>query len=187
MAQNVGAYAMITTLTTIPVADHFDRGGFSSPHDRSGATRGGRKRRLPRVNSAIVGDANRTRAFCQSIADILRFQSLPQDWNGEGGLPACEPAVDFAVEVLESLQNLPDICPPFVCPISTGVFLQWQFGEAILYFEVDDESVVWMIQEGDAVLAVGEYPHYDADRACGLVARFHKIDTEPADGITQNA
>ena len=139
------------------------------------------------IGSGLPADDERRRAIRSAIGEVARYRTLPAGWNGEGGLPACPKAADFARQLLEQILERPEIRPPFVCPISTGVFLQWQSGDGILYFEIDDESVVWMIQEGDAVLAAGEDPHYDANRACGLVARFHKIDTEPADGITQNA
>jgi hypothetical protein len=144
---------------------------------------------LPAVlGSGLLGDEDRRRAFRNAIAEVSRYRSLPAGWDGEGGLPACPKAADFSRGLLELLQSAaPGIGVPFVSPISTGVFLQWQSGDATLYFEVDEDSVLWMMQKGNVILASDEDPRFDVDQAYDLVARFHRIDTVPVDGIARGA
>ena len=127
------------------------------------------------IGSGLPADDDRRRAIRSAIGEVARYRSLPAGWNGEGGLPACPKAADFAQQLLEQILERPEIRPPFVCPISTGVFLQWEIGDATLYFEVDEDSVLSVMHRGDAVLESDDDPRFDVDRACGVVVKFHEI------------
>ena len=125
---------------------------------------------------AIVGDATRERSFRESLSQIDTYRFLPQDWDTYGGLPASDVSVAFARNLLNELRWVPELSAPYVCPISTGVYLEWRFGEARLYFEVEDDSVLFVMEEGDLVLENGEDAAFDVPRAVELVQRFHRSD-----------
>lgn len=126
------------------------------------------------VANSLVGDAERERSFRDSICQVLGYRSLPNDWDTYGGLPASDVSVEFARNLLNELRWVPELLAPYVCPISTGVFLEWRFGDARLYFEVEDDSVLFVREEGALVLEDGEDAAFDVRRAVELVHRFHR-------------
>lgn len=133
---------------------------------------------LPRPHApvAIVGDAEREQSFRQSLSQIATYGSLPPDWDTYGGLPASDVSLEFARNLLNELRWLPELLAPYVCPISTGVYLEWRFGDTRLYFEVEDDSVLFVMEEGDLVLEDGEDATFDVPPAVELVQRFHRSD-----------
>jgi len=130
---------------------------------------------LPRhAPVAIVGDAERDHSFRQSLSQIETYRCLPPDWDTYGGLPASDGSVEFARNLLNELRWVPGLLAPYVCPISTGVYLEWRFSDARLYFEVEDDSVLFVREEGGVVLEDGEDAAFDVRRAVELVHRFHR-------------
>ena len=127
-----------------------------------------------RVPAAIVGDAARERSFRESLSQIESYRSLAPDWDTYGGLPASDVSVRFVRGLLQALQWLPEISAPYVCPISTGVYVEWRSGHVSLYFETDEDSVLFVMQQADVVVERGEDTAFDVNRAADLVKRFHR-------------
>jgi hypothetical protein len=123
---------------------------------------------------AIVGDATREQSFRESLSQIETYRILPQDWDTYGGLPASDVSLAFAGNLLNALRLVPELFAPYVCPISTGVYLEWRLGDARLYFEVEDDSVLFVMEEGDRVVEDGEDTAFDVPHAVELVRRFHR-------------
>ena len=67
--------------------------------------------------------------FFDTFCDYYR--DLDENWDTYGGLGASERAVQFSVGLLEWLRVLPEISPPRVSPISTGVYLEWRAGDRL--------------------------------------------------------
>lgn len=126
------------------------------------------------VFNALVGDAGREQSFRECVCQIDGYRLLPHDWDTYGGSPASDASARFATNLLEELRWLPEVFPPSVCPISTGVYLEWRSGHSNLYFEVDEDSVLFIMQEGELVIERGEDTVFDVSRAIGLVKRFHR-------------
>ena len=128
----------------------------------------------PNVLNALVGDARRDEAFRQCIRQIDSYRSLPQDWDTYGGLGASDRSAAFATSLVDRLRWLPEISAPYVCPISTGVYLEWRSAHMNLYFEIDEDSVLFVMHQGDVVVEDGEDAAFDVRRAVELVQRFHR-------------
>lgn len=126
------------------------------------------------VRNALVGDSERERAFRERIREVNDYRSLPKNWDTYGGLPACDAPARFASSLLEEVRWLPEILAPYVCPISTGAYIQWQFGDAKLYFEIDEASVLFVMEESGVVVEDGEDAAFNVRRAVELVQRFHR-------------
>ncbi len=133
----------------------------------------------------LVGDMVREHTFEKSISEIHGYRDLEKNWDTYGGLGASQQAVQFSVYLLEELRVRPEISPPRVSPISTGVYLEWRAGERLLYFEVDEDSVLFVMQEGERHREDGEDPDFDVARAVDIVKRLHGEDDMSAEGITQ--
>jgi hypothetical protein len=168
----MGANAMNGTLT-LPdtVEDLSQESSTALTTDREYAEKDWPRRQ---ALGAIVGDATREQSFRESLSRIETYRFLPQDWDTYGGLPASDVSVAFARNLLNELRWLPELSAPYVYPISTGVFLEWRFGQARLYFEVEDDSVLFVMEEGEFVLEDGEDGAFDVARAVELVHRFHR-------------
>jgi len=134
---------------------------------------------------ALVGDLERERTFEDSISRIYGYRDLEKDWDTYGGRGASEQAVRFSVSLLEELRAWPEISPPRVSPISTGVYIEWRAGDRRLYFEVDEDSVLFVVQEGGRDRKDGEDPSFDVAQAVKLVKTLHGADDMSAEGITQ--
>jgi hypothetical protein len=131
---------------------------------------------IQETRETLVGDINRDRAFRLSISRIQDYCNLPEDWDTYGGLPASPEAARFSIDLLNTLRAKPEISAPDVQPISTGVYLEWHSGETTLYFEVDEDSVLFVVRKGDDVVVCGEDPDFQVGRAIELVRRFHQDD-----------
>jgi len=139
------------------------------------------------IRSVLVGDLERELAFEKSISDIRDYRDLEENWDTYGGLGVSEQAVQFSVGLLEELRVRPEISPPRVSPISTGVYIEWHAGDRLLYFEVDEDSVLFVMQEGSGRREDGEDPRFDVGRAVEIVKRLHGEDDMSAEGITQHS
>ncbi len=127
------------------------------------------------VVGALVGDANREKAFDQAILEIEKYRHLPRNWDTYRGLPASDRAARFSLDLLRQLKAEIEVAPPRMRPISSGVFIEWRTGMASLYFEIDEMSVLSCHERGDAVLTSGEDATFDVRRAKELVEVFHGI------------
>lgn len=114
-------------------------------------------------------------AVRECIADVEGFRELSDDWDRQGGIAAQEGPVRFAVKLLEKLSSHPEIPAPLVRPISGGVYLEWRSGERLLYFEVDEESVL-RYSRSPRGEETAEDPGFDVERACRAVVDFHEND-----------
>ncbi|MFH1923691.1 MAG: hypothetical protein ABIP48_27845 [Planctomycetota bacterium] len=123
------------------------------------------------VRDALVG---REQSFRECVSQVEAYRSLPKDWDTYGGLPASDSSVRFAKNLLEELRWLPEVLSPYVCPISTGVFLEWRSGQSNLYFEIDADSVLFVRREGELVIERGDDPDLNVSRAVEVVRRFHR-------------
>jgi len=143
----------------------------------------------PRWTSGIlvglVGDLERERAFEKSISEIHGYRNLEKNWDTYGGLGASEQAVQFSVNLLEELRVRPEISPPRVSPISTGVYIEWRIGDRLLYFEVDEDSLLFVMQQAGRYREDGEDTDFEVARAVDIVKRLHGEDGVLAEGITQ--
>lgn len=137
------------------------------------------------ISGVLVGDLERERTFEKSISEIHGYRDLEEDWDTYGGFAASEQPAQFSVDLLESLQVRPEILPPRVSPISTGVYIEWRSGDRLLYFEVDEDSVLFVMQEPGRHREDGEDPDFGVSRAAELVKRFHGAEDISAEGITQ--
>lgn len=137
------------------------------------------------VSGVFVGDLERERVFEKIISEVYGYQDLEENWDTYGGFGASQQAVQFSVHLLKELQVRPEISPPHVSPISTGVYIEWRFGERLLYFEVDEDSFFFVMQEGRRDREDGEDPGFGVNRAVELVKRLHGADDISAEGITQ--
>ncbi len=142
-------------------------------------------KREPTFSGVLVGDLERERTFEKSISEIHGYRDLEKDWDTYGGLGASEQAVQFSVGLLEELRVRPEMSPPRVSPISTGVYLEWRAGDRLLYFEVDEDSVLFVMQEGERHREDGEDPGFEVARALEIVKRLHGVHDMSAEGITQ--
>jgi len=140
----------------------------------------------PRFTSGVtVGDLERERTFEESISSIHGYRDLEENWDTYGGLGASPKPVQFSLGLLEELRVRPEISPPRVSPISTGVYIEWRAGDRLLYFEVDEDSLLFVMQEGGRDREDGEDPDFGIGRAVELVKRWHRVDEMSAEGITQ--
>ena len=137
------------------------------------------------ISGVLVGDLERERAFEKSLFEIHGYRDLEENWDTYGGFAASEQPAQFSVDLLESLQVRPEILPPRVSPISTGVYIEWRYGDRLLYFEVDEDSVLFVMQEPGRHREAGEDPDFGVSRAAELVRRFHGSDDISAEGVTQ--
>jgi hypothetical protein len=131
--------------------------------------------RQPAVVGALVGDAQRERAFDQAISEIDKYRHLPRNWDTYGGVPTSDRAATFSLNLLQQLKAKIEIAPPRMRPVSGGVFLEWRTGIANLYFEIDEKSVLFCHERGDAVLTSGEDAAFDVRKAKECVEVFHGI------------
>lgn len=121
------------------------------------------------VHNSLVG---REREFHERISNVRDYASLQTNWDTYGGLPASEPAIAFSTDLLRELLWNPDVPPPHVSPISSGVYVAWVFGETKLYFEADDESVLFVAERSGHTIVEGEDPSFDTSKAARLVKSF---------------
>lgn len=133
------------------------------------------------LRQTLVGDVHRERAFRESISRIHDYCKLLEDWDTYGGLPASPQAAGFATDLLIQVRGIPEVSAPRVRPISTGVFLDWYSGENTLYFEVDEDSVLFVVRRGDATVECGEDPFFRVEQAIEHVRRFHQDHTATDD------
>ena len=132
------------------------------------------RRFLESISQTLLGDLDRERSFQESISQIKTYRHLALNWDTYGGLPASEQAMRFSTRLLEELQIRAEISPPYVCPISTGVYIEWRSNDTNLYFEVDEDSVLFAAKKGERDLECGEDVLFDVNRAVELVERFHQ-------------
>ncbi len=79
----------------------------------------------------------------------------------------------FADNLISELQVIPDVPAPLIRPISGGVYLEWRCGDALLYFEADQESVLRYSRNVFGEETV-EDADFDSERAVQVVVDFHK-------------
>lgn len=136
------------------------------------------------TSGTIVGDVERERAFEKSISAIYGYRDLEENWDTYGGFGASERPIQFSVRLLEKLQMQPEISPPRVSPISTGVYIEWRAGDRLLYFEVDEDSLLFVREEGGRHREDGEDPSFDVARALQIVKRLHGVSDMSDEEIT---
>ena len=124
------------------------------------------------VPISLAGDAGREREFHERISNVQDYASLQTNWDTYGGLPASERAIAFSTDLLGKLLRNPDVPPPHVSPISTGVYVAWVFRDMKLYFEADDESVLFVAEKSGHTIVEGEDPCFDTSQAAQLVESF---------------
>ena len=116
----------------------------------------------------------RENALQALASQIVGFHYLAPNWDTYGGLPAAVPAIRFSLGLLRELQTRPEISLPYICPIGTGVYIEWRTDAKTLYFEVGEDGVLFTTRVGDRAPEYGEDTLFDVKRAVGLVERFHK-------------
>lgn len=127
------------------------------------------------IPESLVGDVERERSFKKCIADVEGFRNLTPNWDTYGGLPAKEKPIQFSIGLLQKLQSQVDVSAPHVAPISTGVYIEWRNNDAILYFEVDEDSVLFVMKTLGLTVAEGEDSQFSVAPAVGHVKRFHEL------------
>ncbi len=159
--------------------------GFSTEASVSGRPYSSQWEEPRLASSGLVGDIERERAFEKSTAEIYGYRGLEKNWDTYGGLGASEQAVQFSVGLLQELRMQPEISAPRVSPISTGVYLEWRAGDRLLYFEVDEDSALFVMQEAGCPREDAEDPVFDVARAVEIVKRLHGTGDMSSEGITQ--
>jgi hypothetical protein len=125
------------------------------------------------MSSTLATPAEREQALAESVSQLESYAGLPLDWDGQGGQPAAECAVQFARGLVVALRDDREIPVPFVAPIDGGVYLEWRSDAAILYFEADKDSVLFAVREGSQVMRASEDADFNVTRAAELVRGFH--------------
>lgn len=144
----------------------------STSPETTGDTNGGEQ--SGNVPESLVGDANREREFRGRISTVQDYASLPTNWDTYGGLPASERPIAFSTDLLGKLLRNPVVPPPYVSPISTGVYVEWAFRDMKLYFEADNESVLFVAERSGHTIKEGEDPYFDvAQAACDVELFFN--------------
>ncbi len=133
------------------------------------------------LQQTLVGDAHREKAFLSSISQIQDYCKLSEDWDTYGGQPASPQAAGFAMDLLNQVRGIPEVSAPDVRPISTGVYVEWHSAQSTLYFEVDEDSVLFVMQQGDVTIECGEDPCFQVSQAIDHVRRFHQDDIATVD------
>ena len=170
MAQDLGADKVSETLTFQPQG--VDLGKILSGAASYGWLQGEEPCTL---TPTLVGDLERERSFENSISQIEKFQYLPPNWDTYGGLPAKEEPVRFSIDLLKSLQPLADISAPHVAPISSGVYIEWRNNDSLLYFEVDEDSVLSVMKKLGRTVSEGEDSRFAVKPAVDLAKSFHTL------------
>ena len=129
--------------------------------------------RVGLLQPTLVGPAMRERHFHDAIRKVAGFVALPKGFDGYGGLPASDRAARYSISLLRALIGRPEIPAPCVAPISTGTYIDWKRGNARLYFEVQDDSVLWVHRIGNGVVESDEDDTFNVSRAEEQVERFH--------------
>ena len=124
---------------------------------------------------SLVGDVERERSFTKCIADVKGFRDLPLNWDTYGGLPAKEEPIGFSIKLLQRLQSQVDVSAPHVAPISSGVYVEWRDNDALLYFEVDEDSVLFVMKKHGRTVVEGEDSRFLVAPAIELAERFHAL------------
>jgi hypothetical protein len=127
------------------------------------------------AESVSTRNGQREAAFSGAVAAVRSYADLPIDWDRYGGAPAQDRPVTFAVALLEELADVPSIPVPTVRPISGGVYLEWRFGEWLLYFEVDGESALAHVR-GPELSETSEDAAFDVARAKQAVIEYIEAD-----------
>ena len=171
----------MTNTLTLPIRSAFE----PVPSSLAGERRSAPKTRTPRpalksslfgLQPTLAGDAHREKAFRSAISQIQDFCKLSEDWDTYGGQPASPQAAGFVTDLLNQVQGIPEVSAPDVRPISTGVYVEWHSAQSTLYFEVDEDSVLFVMQQGDATVECGEDPDFRVSQAIDHVRRFHQDD-----------
>lgn len=127
-----------------------------------------------KAGTAVVGSFEREEAFLQRIAQIRDYASLSTNWDTYGGLPVAASTIEFSLDLLTRLQVMPDISAPHVSPISRGVYLEWRFGDSNLYFEIEEDSILYRAQGPTGTLDEGEDRVLDVARAIDVINDYHR-------------
>jgi len=127
------------------------------------------------LGSSLVGGTERELSFQAAIARIREFSRLPANWDTYGGNGGTQQPVDYSVNLLHLIRGLPEVTSPKVCPIDSGVYLEWRNGNSSLYFEVDEDSVLYVMRHGNHVVVRGEDQFYDVFQAERLVSRLFQL------------
>lgn len=85
------------------------------------------------------------------------------------------------MDLLNQVRGIPEVSAPDVRPISTGVYVEWHSAQSTLYFEVDEDSVLFVMQQGDVTIECGEDPCFQVSQAIDHVRRFHQDDIATVD------
>lgn len=137
------------------------------------------------AGSALVGDASRESAFEEIISRIKGYSRLTGGWDSYGGLPPSEQAVRYSTEVLQQVKGIVEIPPPQVNPISTGVFIEWRKDSENLYFEVDEDSVLFVHADKNVVLASDEDTAFDSWKARSLIMEFFLMQEDGGESVVR--
>lgn len=121
----------------------------------------------------------RENIFKKLIAEIRDYCNLEDNWDTYNGISASERAMQFSVDLLEVIQLKSTIPPPtHIAPISTGVYLEWRIGHNVLYFEVDENSVLFVLRKKKSSSLWynfnDEDSSFDVARAVSIVEKLYK-------------
>lgn len=125
------------------------------------------------AETALVGTEKRERDFGDRLRALRDYRRLPANWDKYGGVGADDRSLGFADNLISELQVIPDVPAPLIRPISGGVYLEWRCGDALLYFEADQESVLRYSRNVFGEETV-EDADFDSERAVQVVVDFHK-------------
>lgn len=119
-------------------------------------------------------DDNWLQSTCQVIEN---YKQLIHNWDSYGGKPASQIAVDFAITFLSKFSQQPIAFLPNVSPISTGVFIEWRFGNIFAYLEIDDASVLFSANNGIIDLYYEDID-FNVDFALSIIQKFFETNTK---------
>jgi len=125
------------------------------------------------ATTSVVGQKQRENDFLKRREDIQSYRNLSNNWDGYGGVAGADQPIQFSLNLLDEVRVTPDVPAPLVRPINEGVYMEWRFGDRLLYFEIDKESVLQYRCNvfGEETF---EDPDFDVQRAKQAVVAFHE-------------
>ena len=98
--------------------------------------------------------ARRSTEWQAAISTVAGFQSLDEDWDGNGAEPPAEEIVSAAIEWLKRMPDLDEraVPPTQIVPGTLGeVLFIWQTKSQFIEAEIEKpDNVEWMIKVGEA-------------------------------------
>lgn len=116
----------------------------------------------------------RENIFKKLISEILDYCNLEDNWDTYNGVGASKQAMQFSVDLLKAIQLQSTMPAPRIAPISTGVYLEWRICHHLLYFEVDENSVLFVLQKRMLSSIVEEDSSFDVAKAASMVKKLYE-------------